>query len=187
MIKTIKSLSLTCFITLLVGCAVTPKKPNVQITSAHNLKIKYSGKAAGAGMMLSGTMGAMGMAIGIAIDEGIGKDINKVAVQHKVSLAELLKHAISSEPKLIGQSIQINLTRTEFKLARGEGDPAQLYVELDYAINGSELMHFNTKQLADDSLKLFQLSDLKKSHDTIESAFKDFSTKFVEFITNKKV
>lgn len=40
-------------------------------------RIRFSGKGAGAGMMLSSSMGPMGIAIGVAIDEGIAKDIQK--------------------------------------------------------------------------------------------------------------
>ena len=42
-------------------------------------RIRFQGKGMGAGMMLAGTMGPMGMAIGVAIDEGISKDIQLVA------------------------------------------------------------------------------------------------------------
>ncbi len=56
-------------------------------------RIRFSGKGAGAGMMLSSSMGPMGIAIGVAIDEGISKDIQAAAQAGGLNIRELTKEA----------------------------------------------------------------------------------------------
>ncbi len=79
---------------LLVGCAHMQHTLSTEIINDELLT--FSGKGAGAGMMLMSTMGPMGIAIGVAIDEGIAKDIRTTADQGGVDIRDLLLDAIES-------------------------------------------------------------------------------------------
>jgi hypothetical protein len=82
--------------TLLNACSTHPSKPNapnIHVTYAEDFRIRFSGKGAGAGMMLMGSMGPMGIAIGVAIDEGIAKDIRAALENSGVSIDAVLKEA----------------------------------------------------------------------------------------------
>lgn len=84
------------------GCA-TVDTSSVSVNAidmANPDKVRFSGRGAGAGLMLSGTMGAMGTAIGIAIDEGIAKDIQAAADAGEVSFTNLLKEVVSAQSEV---------------------------------------------------------------------------------------
>lgn len=61
---------------LLVGCATfVEQSPPLQVSFGDERIIRVTGKGSGAGMALMSSMGPMGVAIGVAIDEGIAKGI----------------------------------------------------------------------------------------------------------------
>lgn len=76
--------------------AVTPLTPSdfakstliVQWAEPH--KIHFQGKGVGAGIALMSTMGAMGMAIGAAIDEGISKQLTQAQLTSNKQLKSLI-------------------------------------------------------------------------------------------------
>ncbi|KZZ43067.1 MAG: hypothetical protein MK185_10280 [Saccharospirillaceae bacterium] len=73
-----KKISLLSLLVLLSSCSVLGYKNSQNTIYIENTAtIKYSGKGAGASFALMGAMGPMGAAIGVAIDEGISKDIRK--------------------------------------------------------------------------------------------------------------
>lgn len=77
-----KGITIAFFGVLLVGsCSFlsAPKNVSISLEIQDPDRFRFSGKGAGAGMMLSSSMGAMGVAIGVAIDEGIGKEIDETA------------------------------------------------------------------------------------------------------------
>lgn len=55
-----------------------PRKIVFAVNSQESSAIRFEGKGAAAGVMMSSSMGPMGVAIGVAIDEGIAKDIRGV-------------------------------------------------------------------------------------------------------------
>lgn len=60
------------------GCtALKTTEPTVLVSLvvSEDARLRFSGKGAGAGMMLMSSMGPAGIAVGIAIDEGIAKEI----------------------------------------------------------------------------------------------------------------
>jgi len=59
-------------------------------------RMRFYGKGAGAGMMLTSSMGPMGIAIGVAIDEGIGKDIDEAAVKVGFNIRQIVGDALTS-------------------------------------------------------------------------------------------
>ena len=79
------------------GCAEFSRKPSVSyaLELSDPDRVSFTGRGAGAGMMLSGSMGAMGIALGVAIDVGIGKEIEETAVQSGIEFPALLKQQLS--------------------------------------------------------------------------------------------
>jgi hypothetical protein len=59
------------------GCSFIrePRKVVFAVSVPEPFAIRFEGKGAAAGVMMSSSMGPMGVAIGAAIDEGIAKDI----------------------------------------------------------------------------------------------------------------
>jgi len=170
---------------LLTACAnfIPFKKPQkVEVVIGPNVKIEYTGKAAGAGMMLSSSMGPMGMAIGVAIDVGIGKEIQKNAESNQISLAQVLKEQLESAELPNVSSIALEITKIEFKSARGEGDPTSLNVELQVSKNGKKGTVFSIEQSAKLATKTYQLNELKTVPGTVKMAYSDWSMKFSAYL-----
>lgn len=72
--------SLARFIALCVSassCSFIQKSREIvfAVSVPETLAVRFEGKGAAAGVMMSSSMGPMGVAIGVAIDEGIAKDI----------------------------------------------------------------------------------------------------------------
>ena len=66
------------FSILLALSACVSKFATPQIVYGDKSTLSFSGKGAAAGMMMDAYMGGAGVAIGIAIDEGIAKDILQI-------------------------------------------------------------------------------------------------------------
>lgn len=71
---------------------------NVEFSSPKH--IRFQGKGAGAGMALMSSMGPVGIAIGVAIDEGIAKDIRQSAAESGLDIDELVKSNLSRSSEL---------------------------------------------------------------------------------------
>ena len=120
--------SLCCLSFLLTGCTFTKKEEptNIQISIKEPERLRFSGKGAAAGVMMSSSMGAMGIAIGVAIDEGIAKDIESNAIKAGFNFKHLLKQALLRKYPLKQKAIEnINVTveRYAFKIHQGKNDP----------------------------------------------------------------
>ncbi len=147
-LKTWFALLSVCYITgmFLTGCGhISPqaRQPVVNIKVADPDRIRFSGKGAGAGMMMAGAMGPMGIAIGVAIDEGIGKDIDETARRGNVDIRKLLVDAVNTQ---LGKSgfpvagrevavIDVVVERYGFITAPGEGDLVQAQLHIRFQLN----------------------------------------------------
>lgn len=60
---------------LIISCAHTPA-PSIPVEFGDRQTLFFTGKGAAAGIMMDSLLGGVGVAIGIAIDEGIAKDIS---------------------------------------------------------------------------------------------------------------
>lgn len=103
----------------LAGCA-SLQQPNeyaVSVTLPEDSRMHFSGKGAGAGMMLMSSMGAMGIAIGVAIDEGIAKDIGNAAAG--VNIAALAEKECQQAAQQRQQHLDIQLLEYGFETAPG--------------------------------------------------------------------
>lgn len=130
------------FLTLifsLSACSLFTPNQNAKTVSIHweePQKLYFSGKGAGAGMALMSTMGPMGMAIGVAIDEGIGKDIAKAQAATGVSIQELVstsapENSFTWKTQQDAEHADFVIKRIEFKLVRGgKNDATAVHIKL---------------------------------------------------------
>lgn len=115
---------ITC---LLFSCVQTPPPLEVTTTVEEPNRIRFSGKGAGAGMMLSGSMGPMGIAIGVAIDEGISKDIDETAKHGLVNLPAIfeqkLQQFLTQQNIAKNKAVTMHISRYGFITQSGDNDP----------------------------------------------------------------
>lgn len=131
------------------ACSISPPAPSIPYSLAFDdpQRIRFQGKGAAAGMMMSSSMGPMGIAIGVAIDEGIAKDIQAAADKAGCALDQVVAGAFEQASAQHGQSaIQeapdsddvavIRIHRIGFAVTSGEADPAYVSAELSIRFNG---------------------------------------------------
>lgn len=121
--------------------ASSPLSFSIELPSQNRLR--FSGKGAGAGMMLMSSMGATGIAVGIAIDEGIGKDIEgSLRTEGFYFQADLLS-ALESALALnchIPNDINVVVERYGFKIYGNADFSDPISVELKLKIDFSNLV-----------------------------------------------
>lgn len=135
-------------LSLFTGCQqamLFKQKRSVEITFEEPVRARFSGKGAGAGMMMMSSMGPMGIAIGVAIDEGIGKDIQASMDAEGISVESLIESVFLESSEFCEAPMPLNLRirveRYGFILVPGENDPTsgQLHLNIGPAdIEGSE-------------------------------------------------
>lgn len=81
----------------LPSCASNPK-PHYTFTPPTQPQLSFSGRGASAGPMFMDAMGPSGIAVGLAIDVGIGKQIEQFGFPTGVQLAQLLTQSIAKLP-----------------------------------------------------------------------------------------
>jgi len=160
------------------ACTVKPVAPVEQAVVTVEVvgqeRIRFSGKGAGAGMMMPASMGAMGIAIGVAIDEGIAKDIHQSFIASGNDLAELVKtetnawlSSVCAQKKtdLDGlchsdSRLTVRLLRYGFVTTSGNGDPVKPELEIGFVLGSQEERRLSLKD-ADDPLKTAELEAIK--------------------------
>jgi hypothetical protein len=108
--------------------------------------IRFEGKGAAAGMMMSSNMGSMGIAIGVAIDEGIAKEIGTALVRVNCKVGEVvessfqtvsLKHGMTVARAPSGNAdVVIGIDRIGFKVQPSERDLTFSEVSLRINLKG---------------------------------------------------
>jgi hypothetical protein len=168
-------LSISVF--LLTSCApiqkTSLKLPEISVSIKDQDRIRFSGKGAGAGMMMSSSMGAMGIAIGVAIDEGIGKDIHSafvteggnfsllVQAETESWLSETCKKEMQANDLCVSNSnLQINVYRYGFVTTAGDNDPVKPELEIGFILNEAQETRLSLKE-TDLSLAQLPLSVAK--------------------------
>lgn len=136
---------------LLSGCSVFGYKNSQNTIYIENTaNIKYTGKGAGASFALMGAMGPMGAAIGVAIDEGISKDIRKNIEASGFDLvAHLCEQYRKQEVYCVSEAEQAHETLIIQRIdltSRGSDDLMQLNVEavLRKAANDEALLAYRS-------------------------------------------
>lgn len=145
-----KKITLIACLVVSVLAASCAHVPSVDVSVTEPDRIRFQGKGAGAGMMLMSSMGSMGIAIGIAIDEGIGKDINKTADAAGFDIEQMLREEINEQfkqapnLKVKTDKIKVVVERYGFITRSGENDTvaAQLHVSLIVEGSGPVLVRY---------------------------------------------
>lgn len=96
---------------LLLGCLITScaqiRLASIDVTYGERQTLYFTGRGSAAGIMMDSLLGGAGIAIGIAIDEGIAKDISAaiVASNPKFSMDILVKAVLHQQ---VSQGINID-------------------------------------------------------------------------------
>jgi len=169
----------------LVACAQKPPQPStivVTSTVTDPDRIRFQGKGAGAGMMLSGSMGPMGIAIGVAIDEGIGKEIDATAMQANVKFTALFENKLREFIATNSQyadvnNIAVTIERYGFMTQSGDNDPVSAEIKAHFIINQQKYIVDYPTMLKKDSqnknseLPTQPLATIKKDAKAIQLLF----------------
>jgi hypothetical protein len=152
----------------------------VQVDIQEGQRLSYSGKGAGAGVMLAGTMGPMGIAIGAAIDVGIAKKIEEQALQANFDLRNVIEEAFESAAT--PGDLNVTVLRYGFENAQAHDDivdPVTPFLELEIAYDcrgGCENVHSlrvpnGVSDLEECSVPTFPLEALKINGSMTVEAF----------------
>lgn len=94
-------LLLTCC--LITSCTQT-RTPSIEVTYGERQSLYFTGRGSAAGIMMDSVLGGAGIAIGIAIDEGIAKDISVaiLASNPDFSMKVLIEEALRARKLVAG-------------------------------------------------------------------------------------
>jgi hypothetical protein len=148
------SFKLMLSVVILAGCASTHKMP-VEVKTGERSNLAFTGKGAAAGIMMDAYMGGAGVAIGIAIDEGIAKDIatNLAKYPSGFSITSLVEKNLLAESKN-QYSIKRDSTKTSrtiaatqividtygFRTFPGEGDKVTPWLKIRFINNTNNML-----------------------------------------------
>lgn len=136
---------------ILFGCKNTQKNTNLNVHLPQHMT--YSGKGVAAGVALMGVIGPSGIAIGAAIDIGIGKDIQ--SKNSKASLLSAIKKTASDYNYLQDNVIiDVDLKKIEFKQKDGD-ESVFLLINGVITLATGEKFTFNAE--SDETYKLTKL------------------------------
>ncbi len=109
---------------LLTGCVLSPEvNISEQVPSST-----YTGRGTNAGPMLVGALGATGLAVGLAIDQGIAKDFDKQIQQYK---SDYLPKVSAKILKIDEKITHISLRNIKFTGVKGNDDLVNAQVLFD--------------------------------------------------------
>lgn len=131
--------SINIFLLGLSACASLGVK--FEIDYADRDSLNFTGPGSATGIMLDGVMDGAGVAIGIAIDQGIAKDISNNILRHdpKFDFRDLLRQKLNRSSISGLESIKIQTYG--FKSAPGK-DLVSAWLKLDVVKNGTAF-HIN--------------------------------------------
>ncbi|XOV78397.1 MAG: hypothetical protein ACFHVJ_15805 [Aestuariibacter sp.] len=151
--------------------------PSIDVQYPEQNRIRFSGKGSGAGMMLMSSMGPMGVAVGVAIDEGIGKDIQSVADAQNIQLTPHIEKAfrdwVSGQETLFGKSVVLKIERYGFITQPGSNDPVTAEIKLQYSSDQSQwtTINFPKDFNGEADIPVAPLDVIKTDGQVIESLF----------------
>ncbi len=159
----------------LAACSIFPfnnsKAVNLQFSEPN--RISFQGKGAGAGIALMATMGPVGIALGVAIDEGIAKDIRNAVAHEKGDSKTYIGDMLIRQLKEQGYYVALNPTektypiitikRYGFKITNGRTDATAAEWEIEIqAHSGIKRKVSYPRDFDKNSIKTYVLADLKK-------------------------
>lgn len=154
------------------SCATQSRSVStLDVISPDPDRIRFQGKGAGAGMVLMSSMGPMGIAIGVAIDEGIAKDIDSAARESGFDIKNILVRTFQVAG--IGSKLNtLTIQRYGFISRSGDNDPVapQLHV---YVVrnDGSSLSVKYPGDFDDEAILLTPLELVKTDGDAVIQSF----------------
>lgn len=165
-------------VVFLFGCA-TVAKTHWQVKTGSRTTLAFSGKGAAAGIMMDAYLGGAGIAIGIAIDEGIAKTIGE-NLQKKssdfniISLVEQqLARQLSRSRKLACTegALQVVVDTYGFHTFAGEGDNVTAWLKIHFICNGKDTLINYPEDFP--APKLAELNDVKTNPDIAYGLLQD--------------
>jgi len=143
----------------------------VEITYSSPDRISFQGKGAGAGIALMSTMGPVGIALGVAIDEGIAKDIRTNAEMGDIDFKTIIDLALS-QSDLLKNAERIEVKKYGFVIKNGSKDYVAAEIDLvitkDSEVQTVKLSSWEKQQ----ELELWiTLDDIKTKPEAIETLF----------------
>lgn len=165
----------------LCGCAATrPKTPQIDVVITDPDRVRFSGQGAGAGIMMMSSMGAMGIAIGVAIDEGIAKEIDEKARIAGLDIRAMIQAATANVlMDTTSQPLTLTVERYGFISQSGENDPtsAELILTLRYDDTTSLNVNYPKDIDSNDAdIMTAPLSELKTHGQTAITLLRNAST-----------
>ena len=153
---------------LILGCATKTVAPQ-NITYGERSTLNFTGKGAAAGMMMDAYMGGAGVAIGIAIDEGIAKDIaaNLASRPGGFDMLALMGQELKSTAKITNKkrkqifSTRIIVETYGFRSAKGDGDKVSAWFKIRFSDQGSDVVLNYPDDFA--SPAVIEFNDAKKN------------------------
>jgi len=143
-----------------VGIKLT-ERASIRVSIEGQDRIRFSGKGAGAGMMMSASMGSMGIAIGVAIDEGISKEIYDSFVASGGTFSEIVKteantwlskvcqEKLSGSDTLCSANTVLNVRVYHYGLVTtsGENNPVKAELDVGFVVGDQTEIRLNLKDL----------------------------------------
>ncbi|WNO11021.1 hypothetical protein [Teredinibacter sp. KSP-S5-2] len=172
------------FTMFLLSCVhVSDNRTSILVNNSSQLT--YKGKGAGAGMMLMSAMGPMGIAIGVAIDEGIAKDIRTAADNGQFSIANVIEQEFGSVDAKLGQ-VNIDVESYGYIAKIGQDDLAIPQIRLKITAKEVDKVYAYPEEFPDSSYEGVELDKLKQNADAIDlsmrTAIKEIVIRFLSDI-----
>jgi len=192
---------LTATLALLLGaCSSISIKPVEQavinISIEGQDRIRFSGKGAGAGMMMSASMGSMGIAIGVAIDEGISKEIHESFVASGGSFSEIVMSETTTWLSVLCQdnlkklndlcsanaTLNVRVYRYGFVTTSGENDPIKAELDIGFVVSNQTELRLDISELDDAPVAALEKAK-KEGEISLGLLTKGYQTLLEEFIS----
>ena len=180
-----KGFGATLFL-MLFSCSVMRPTPQ-HVDFGDRKTLAFTGKGAAAGMMMDAYLGGAGVAIGIAIDEGIAKDIEKNLSQRAGGFDML--QLVRAELHLVKYKKQdvtnIVLDTYGFKTYPGEGDKVTAWLKIRFSGKAGEVILNYPGDFADPNA--IALNEAKSNPDAAYKLLQDaVSRVFMSRFSNTK-
>lgn len=160
--------SIAAAVVLLASCAQVSHTDHIAYQAPD--RVKFQGKGAGAGIALMSTMGPVGIALGVAIDEGIAKSIDENARQHNVDLVEEFRKRLAAE---MGTALSVRAGQMQFPLIKvthlgfkvvdasaNDASSAELIIEYQKDASSTQTLNFPGKETT--GLTTYPLEQIKQ-------------------------
>jgi len=150
---------------MLFGCSGLPiNTTDVEVVVPTDVQFSYIGKGPGAGIALMSSMGPVGIAVGVAIDEGVRKRLLASALAEGFDIRSLVRKAYGADlDSGTGRSIQITILGYGMRLVPGSEDRVIPYLKLERVSEDGAVtqVEFPNDFELDDTLlsELYQVED----------------------------